>query len=345
LIYHFTSKYRLLHRDAEWVFADMTEVHLVRAAQVAPFWTTLKRMGAPVRILGRESALPVDAVRVGRGVIGEYSLWRFLDYAAERTGEELLGYECDKSHPITRDVLSRCSPQVQTLEDLLTEFIGEVPAESTGSYYRFERSDTGVWLCRDPIFSGPQASWQMEQFFLASFFRVIRTCAGPNWLPPTVTVSAHASPVTVPAEWTDIDIEWGHRLTSIFIPTRDLESPPQSPPGQRGVPLARSRRPTFRELVARQVYWGNVGLGQTADETGLTVITLQRWLRQQNTSYSKLVEIARSKRAQKLLRKTDRSIASIAKDLGYRHQSNFTRAFARMVGVSPSVFRNQSGDS
>ena len=132
--------------------------------------------------------------------------------------------ECDKSHPITRDVLSRCSPRVQTLEDLLTEFIGEVPAESTGSYYRFERSDTGVWLRRDPIFSGPQASWQMEQFFLASFFRVIRTCTGPNWLPPAITISAHASPITVPAEWKHIDIEWGHSLTSIFIPTSDLES-------------------------------------------------------------------------------------------------------------------------
>jgi AraC-like DNA-binding protein len=345
LIYHFMSRERLFHPDTYRIFANMTEVHLVRAVQVAPFWTTLKSMGAPVRILGWESDLPVDAVRVGRGVIGEYSLWRFLDYAAERTGEELLGYKCDKSHPITRDVLSRCSPRVQSLEDLLTEFFREVPNESTGSIYRLERLDTGVWLRRDPIFSGPQASWQMEQFFLASFFRVIRTCTGPDWLPPAITVSAHASPVAVPAEWSEIDIEWGHSLTSIFIPTRDLESPPLSPPGQSASPPARSRQPTFPELVARQVRWADVGLEKTADETGLTVITLQRWLRQQNTSYSKLVEIARSKRAQELLRKTDRTIATIAKDLGYRHQSNFTRAFERMVGVSPSAFKNQAGDS
>jgi len=93
------------------------------------------------------------------------------------------------------------------------------------------------------------------------------------------------------------------------------------------------------------VRWADVGLEKAADETGLTVITLQRWLRQQNTSYSKLVEIARSRRAQELLRKTDRTIATIAQDLGYRHQSNFTRAFERMVGVSPSAFRNQSSDS
>ena len=184
----------------------------------------------------------------------------------------------------------------------------------------------------------------MEQFFLASFFRVIRTCTGPNWLPPAITVSAHASPVAVPAEWKHIDIEWGHSLTSIFIPTSDLESRPLSPPGQSESPPARSRRPTFPELVARQVRWADVGLEKAADETGLTVITLQRWLRQQNTSYSKLVEIARSRRAQVLLRKTDRTIATIAQDLGYRHQSNFTRAFERMVGVSPSAFRNQSSD-
>jgi AraC-like DNA-binding protein len=185
----------------------------------------------------------------------------------------------------------------------------------------------------------------MEQFFLASFFRVIRTCTGPDWLPPAITVSAHASPVAVPAEWSEIDIEWGHSQTSIFIPISDLESPPRSPPGNRNSRPARTRRPTFQELVGRQVRWGDVGLEKAANETGLTVITLQRWLRQQNLTYSKLVESARSKRAQELLRNTDRTIATIAKDLGYRHQSNFTRAFERMVGVSPSTFKNQAGDS
>ena len=320
----------------------MTEIHLVRAAQVKPFWATLKGLGAPVRILGRESALPVDAVCVGRGVIGEYSLWRFLDYSAKRTGEELLGYRCDKNHPITGDVLSQCSPQVRTLEELLVEFIDKILAESSGAVYRLERTDNGAWFRRKPIFSGPKASWQIEQFFLASMFRVIRTCTGTNWLPPTITVSSHAKPVTVPTHWNDIDIHWGHDLTTIFIPNRELSLKPQSPPETSESSTTRSNPPKFQELVARQVYWGEVGLEQTAEEIGVTVISLQRWLKRQNTSYTRLVETARSKRAKRLLQKTDWTINKIARELGYRHQSNFTRSFGRMVGVSPSEFRKQS---
>ena len=184
----------------------------------------------------------------------------------------------------------------------------------------------------------------MEQFFLASFIRLIRTCCGPGWLPPKITVSALSKPAALPDEWNAMKIEWGTPLTSIFVPASDLESPPlnKPDPGRQSPP--RVRQPTFRELVDRQVRWGDAGIEKAAEETGLTVITLQRWLTQQNTSYSELVDDARSKRARFLLDHSDQSIGEISTGLGYSFQSNFTRAFERIVGVSPSEFRQRSQD-
>jgi AraC-like DNA-binding protein len=37
--------------------------------------------------------------------------------------------------------------------------------------------------------------------------------------------------------------------------------------------------------------------------------------------------------------RTDKPVVEIALDLGYTDASNFTRAFRRAIGVSPSVFR------
>jgi AraC-like DNA-binding protein len=45
--------------------------------------------------------------------------------------------------------------------------------------------------------------------------------------------------------------------------------------------------------------------------------------------------------AGELLATTDASIAEIANQLGYEYQGDFTRAFYRWAGVSPSQFRRQ----
>ena len=320
-------------------------VHLVRAAQVSPFWATVKKTGAQVRLLGRESGLPVEAVESGTGVLGEYAVWRFLEFSADRIGQPHLGYLCDKTHPITSDMLRRCSPDVRTLQDLLFEIFEEVVGESSGSNYLLERTQAGAWLRRLPVFVGDRGSWQMEQFFLASFIRLIRTCCGPGWLPPTITVSSLSKPAALPDEWNAIKVEWGIPLTSIFVPARDLESPPLAKPDPIRRSPPRVRRPTFRELVDRQVRWGYVGIEKAAEETGLTVITLQRWLKQNQTSYSELVDDARSKRARFLLAHSDQPIGEISAGLGYSFQSNFTRAFERIVGVSPSEFRQRSRET
>ena len=273
-------------------------------------------------------------------MIGEHALWRFLDYAADEIARPHLGYLCDKTHPITGDVLDYCSPQVDSLSTLLTEFIATASYEFTGTLYRLEATDRGAWFHRSPIFTGAQASWQMEQFFLASLFRVVRTCTDHDWLPPMVSVNSRARRVPVPDEWRSIDIKWGMPQTSFFIPAKDLAERPKSSSIGRHYDESNRRRPTpqFRELVRRQVVWGGIGLATTADECGLTEITLQRWLKKRGTSYSQILEEERYKRAEELLR-TNRSIADISDSLGYRYPENFTRAFKRRTGQSPDSYR------
>jgi len=78
----------------------MTEIHLIKASQAVPVLNTLERIGAPVGRLSAQSKMPIDVVRGNQGVIGEFSLWRFIELSAKSQGYDTLGYDCAQSNPI-----------------------------------------------------------------------------------------------------------------------------------------------------------------------------------------------------------------------------------------------------
>ena len=61
-------------------------------------------------------------------------------------------------------------------------------------------------------------------------------------------------------------------------------------------------------------------------------------------SYSELVDETRYKRSLELLNDSSLSITELALNLGYEYPENFTRAFRKCVGVSPSVYRKMMAE-
>ncbi len=71
----------------------------------------------------------------------------------------------------------------------------------------------------------------------------------------------------------------------------------------------------------------------------LSVRQLQRKLAAQNTSFAQLLQEVRHQLAKEYLADSKRSIVDISLSLGFSDQSNFSAAFRRWEGVSPSQFR------
>lgn len=67
--------------------------------------------------------------------------------------------------------------------------------------------------------------------------------------------------------------------------------------------------------------------------------TLKRQLAAEGTSFSTLVDEVRYRHATSLLSRTDYSLEQIADELGYSDVANFSRAFKRWSGRSPSNWR------
>jgi AraC-like DNA-binding protein len=67
--------------------------------------------------------------------------------------------------------------------------------------------------------------------------------------------------------------------------------------------------------------------------------TLQRRLHSAGLTYANLIAEARRASAERLLADPDRTVADVARLLGYSDPAHFTRAFQRWTGVSPRAFR------
>lgn len=70
--------------------------------------------------------------------------------------------------------------------------------------------------------------------------------------------------------------------------------------------------------------------------------TLKRRLQEENASFQNLVDHVRLERAGELLKNTGMNLSQIADVLGYADAANFTRAFKRWTGTSPSHYRAQA---
>jgi len=80
-------------------------------------------------------------------------------------------------------------------------------------------------------------------------------------------------------------------------------------------------------------------LDQMAGQLHVSVSTLKRRLQHEGASFSQLLDEARERDATHLLAYSALRIEDIAMRLGYQNTANFTRAFRKWMGSTPSVWR------
>jgi AraC-like DNA-binding protein len=82
-----------------------------------------------------------------------------------------------------------------------------------------------------------------------------------------------------------------------------------------------------------------VSIKSVATRLGMSPRTVDRRLADERTSFSALRDAVRFERARQMLAEDLSSVAQIAARLGYRDAANFSRAFRRHCGVTPSEYR------
>jgi len=78
-----------------------------------------------------------------------------------------------------------------------------------------------------------------------------------------------------------------------------------------------------------------------ADQLGMSVRTMQRKLDIENTTYMKLKDDVRKRKALFYFEHTDKDINEISERCGFSEVASFTRAFTRWTGTTPSKYKKQ----
>lgn len=94
-----------------------------------------------------------------------------------------------------------------------------------------------------------------------------------------------------------------------------------------------------RAIFMERLVTGKFSEEQIAEQLNLSLRSLQRRLRDEQTSYQQLLDETRLELALQYINRTRLSVAQIAPLLGFSDSSNFNRAFKRWLGISPSRYR------
>jgi len=94
-----------------------------------------------------------------------------------------------------------------------------------------------------------------------------------------------------------------------------------------------------RAKIIEQLPDGTPNQGTIAESLHVSLRSLQRRLKDENTNYKVLLETTRRELAVHYIRHSERSIGEITYLLGFSEPSNFARAFKRWTGRSPADFR------
>ena len=98
---------------------------------------------------------------------------------------------------------------------------------------------------------------------------------------------------------------------------------------------------SVRIVLQHTLPTGWAALEHTARLAGVSPRTLQRWLDREGVTFEQVLDETRREEALGRLTSSATSVADLAARLGYANASNFTRAFRRWTGASPSAFRSR----
>jgi len=330
------------------VNADIT---VVKASHLQPFIEFLDAAGAPVDDLLRQVDMERSQFSAADNLIPEAPFWALLDLVAHSENIPDIGFKVTEQLSLDRfGSFGRKVMQAETLQHALQLFIDDMGEQSNCPPFWLTQAQDSVWFCRLGTQGIKMGQWPVEQHVVSMMVQLVRAFTGQDWHPAQVYLQTNSivgcEKVSLLA---DGDIALNKAITAICIPQELLKNPPmksgetvKSAPllSTKPIPLACSE--LVVDVIKQRANLLPLKAEIMAKSLGVSVRQLQRLLKKDNTSFRELSEHELFDRAKNMLIQGELSILDIALELGYVESANFTRAFKRMSGVSPSHYKSLS---
>ena len=282
-----------------------------------------------------------------------YELWTL---AVRTTEDPCIGLRVASFwHPSAAHALGYAWLASATLKDALERTVRYFRMMSDKEKLILEETDDELRLVvENPVLDYPTAAEDLDASF-AVLIELCRTCHGDHFDPLRVTLRRPEPPDPKPfAAHFRAPIQFAGNEDSVcFDRATALAAMPTA-----NAEIARANEKIVQDYLARfdrssvamqvrarlteQLPSGNTTQDSIADALHMSLRSLQRRLRNEGTSYKDLLEETRRELAAHYMAESHRSINEITYLLGFSEPSNFSRAFRRWTGKSPTDYRSGS---
>jgi len=330
----------------------MRPIPLVRVNAILPFVTFLQEIGSPVQRLMTAAKLPMAVCDHPEALIPLHQGCQFLELAARSQGIELFGlYAGQRGRLEDLGAFGRLVCGSLTLYEAITAASRLLAAHCTGERIWLNIQGQQAQLCHRFVAGIERGRQQADHYTLMCLLQLVRLAAGADWRPREIHFETAPAPGLDQLEpLVGARLSFNQEATALFFPTNLLNLPlekrlqwpvvlPEAETELWASAPATDLAGSVRQVLGLLLQERYPAIGLTAEAVGVSSRTLQRWLAAANLDYSRLVEQVRFEKATQLLAEPHINLIEVAFELGYTHPANFTRAFRRWTGVSPSQFR------
>jgi AraC-like DNA-binding protein len=325
-----------------------------RVAIVRSFTQFLEDVGAPVESGFRQSGLPWCALEDVNNYVPSHRFWKFLISMARSEGIPDLGFRVgDQFGANSADThmvkLLRSSPTLYQGLIRASELCNKTVTNCRVGILQPPDSEYTYFYHRPSCNANNPAIEQISWFGLTTLLDMVRAYTGPQWQPAEIGLMADNGPCRYICEhFPHTRMRLSQAYSWIALDNTVLSMPPFN----KQTAIQASTSPDYEALpgdfvgslklvLLTYIQERKLSLEFAARLCSTSKRTLQRNLREAGTNYQEVLSNTRFCVASHMLQNPAIKVTDIARRLGYSDSAHFARAFRRIAGVTPKVYRRQ----
>jgi AraC-like DNA-binding protein len=327
-------------------------------ATAVALYQTLQSYDVDAEGVVRDAGVDVTSFADPSARISQPDLERLVALAIKETGDECIGLRfSDYVHPTTFNSLGVALLSSHNLREFCQRLQRYYSFLTTNEVVEFEEvAGEGHLIFRAAVeFADASVARALIEGSMATILRFIRFMYRPDFTPQRTEVTWE-----VPQGYAEHylryfgrGVEFGMDQNVLSLAREDLDFPLPAANAE----LARQNDEVVLEFLARmkkgdlptQVHArliqllpsGSCSKEEVARGLGMSVRALHNRLGDAGSSYQSLLDRTRQQLAEQYMRQKNLTVSEVAYLLGFSDGSNFSRAFHRWTGVSPTEFRNE----
>ncbi|WP_104025378.1 helix-turn-helix transcriptional regulator [Vibrio hyugaensis] len=325
-----------------------TDIPLVHSEEVKLFATMLNELDGDIHSLLESARMPQDILSNQSldALVPESALKAVFQSLGERASPEKFAL---LTWTLCHDIyVPRFANQITLTHSLKAalEEVSQLLKQISDNVSISVQSRGGKWwLVREK--QNAEKEWfRYAEMFSAMFMNeLLKRLVGSKWKLAEVGIQdVEAEPFNQLPGMKSAQFFTGRPVTAISIPNEWINKPIAYIPSQTVLDKgSRGDDDKFSNALARALTpylsMGKISIQFAGELIDMNARTIQRRLASESTSYREVIESLVLKQTLELLADRDLSITHIALKTGYSDSAHFTRAFKRMMKMTPKAYR------